>query len=215
MSELPLFPLNSVLFPGTPLSLHIFEERYKLMIRRCIDVNEPFGVVLIKSGSEVGRVAVPHMIGCSALITEVESLDGGRMNITAVGMERFRITAFEHNQPYLVGRIEEYPMPIERPQVIRQSGRLLRPWIGRYLGMLEQSEKVQVDVKDLPRDSLGLAYYAAALLRTTLTQKQDLLTAASADLFVEAIRALYRKEVALYEAILRHHHGQEARFSLN
>jgi Lon protease-like protein len=163
----------------------------------------------------VGRVAVPHIVGCSALITEVESLDGGRMNITAVGMERFRISAFEHNQPYLVGKIENYPMLIERAEVIRQSGRLLRPWIGRYLGMLEQSEKVQVDVKDLPRDSLGLAYYAAALLRTPLTQKQDLLTAASADLFVEAIRALYRKEVALYDAILRHQHGQEARFSLN
>jgi Lon protease-like protein len=213
--ELPLFPLNSVLFPGTPLSLHIFEERYKLMLRRCIDANEPFGVVLIKSGSEVGRVAVPHLVGCSALVTDVEALDGGRMNITAVGVERFRTVSFEHNQPYLVGKVETFPLPIERPDVIRRSGRQLRPWIARYLGMIEQSEKVQVNLKELPHDSLGLAYYAAALLRTPLAQKQDLLMASSADQFVEAVRALYRKEVVLYDAILRHHHGQEARFSLN
>lgn len=213
--QLPLFPLNSVLFPGTPLSLHIFEERYKLMIRRCIDSNEPFGVVLIKSGSEVGRVAVPHMVGCSALITQVESLDGGRLNITAIGVERFRTIAFEHNQPYLVGKVEAYPLPVERPEFVRRSGRLLRPWIKRYLQMLEQSEKVQVNLRELPHDSLGLAYYAAAALRMPLSQKQDLLTVASADEFVETIRALYRKEVALFDAILRHHHGQEARFSLN
>ncbi len=215
MPELPLFPLNSVLFPGTPLSLHIFEERYKLMIKRSIDANEPFGVVLIKSGSEVGRVAVPHLVGCSALITQVDTLEGGRMNITAVGVERFRVNSFEHNQPYLVGKVEDYPLPVEHPNLVRRSGMRLRPWIGRYLGMLEQSERVQVDLKELPQDSLGLAYYAASLLRTTLTQKQDLLNAPSADQFVETIRALYRKEVALFDVILRHQHGQEARFSLN
>ena len=52
--KLPLFPLNMVLFPGLPISLHIFEERYRLMIARCIEQNGPFGVVLIREGREVG-----------------------------------------------------------------------------------------------------------------------------------------------------------------
>lgn len=215
LQQLPLFPLNSVLFPGTPITLHIFEERYKLMLRRCIDNHEPFGVVLIKRGSEVGRVAVPHIVGCSALVTQVEALEGGRMNIVAVGVERFRTVAFEHNQPYLVGKVETYPLAVENTELVRRSGGLLRPWIKRYLVMLEQSEKVPINLKELPRGSLDLAHYAAALLRTTLAQKQELLTVSSADQFVETVRGLYRKEVSLYEAMLRHHHGEEARFSLN
>ena len=51
--KLPLFPLNTVLFPGAPIQLHIFEERYRLMIGRCLEQSSPFGVVLIRSGSEV------------------------------------------------------------------------------------------------------------------------------------------------------------------
>src|SRR3954466_6437378 len=94
MFELPLFPLNTVLFPGMPLNLHIFEERYKLMIGRCIEANQPFGAVLIKRGSEVsglGKAAEPFSIGCTVQITQVQSLGAGRMNISVVGKERFQI----------------------------------------------------------------------------------------------------------------------------
>ena len=61
--EIPLFPLNLVLFPGMPLPLHIFEERYKAMIGDCMRYNTPFGVSLIRSGQEVGEAADPHPIG--------------------------------------------------------------------------------------------------------------------------------------------------------
>src|SRR5512147_2655499 len=92
MYELPLFPLNTVLFPGMPISLHIFEPRYKLMIEQCIQIAQPFGVVLIREGVEaLGPSAEPHQIGCSAQITQVERLEDGRMNIVAVGVERFQI----------------------------------------------------------------------------------------------------------------------------
>ena len=87
---LALFPLNTVLFPGMPLPLHIFEERYKIMIGRCIDEDRPFGVVLIQSGTEVGNPAVPHVVGTTALIAAVKRLEDGRMNLIAVGQERFR-----------------------------------------------------------------------------------------------------------------------------
>src|SRR5688572_13111983 len=88
MFELPLFPLNTVLFPGMPLRLHIFEERYKLMIERCYSSGAPFGGTLIRKGGEVGGGADPFLIGCTALITEIEPLNDGRMNIVAVGHER-------------------------------------------------------------------------------------------------------------------------------
>ena len=92
MNALPLFPLNTVLFPGMPLGLYIFEERYKLMMAQCLQEEQPFGVVLIAQGKEaMGPAAEPHPVGCTAVITEVQKLNDGRMNIVAVGQERFHI----------------------------------------------------------------------------------------------------------------------------
>ena len=65
--DLRLFPLNTVLFPGMRMPLHIFEERYRIMIRECIEEDAPFGVLLIKAGAEVGSGAVPHDVGTVAL----------------------------------------------------------------------------------------------------------------------------------------------------
>ena len=107
MVRIPLFPLNTVLFPHAPQRLHIFEERYKLMIGRCIDERAPFGVVLIRSGEEVGGQAEPYDIGTTASITHVQRLPDGRTNILALGTRRFRILDLDHSQPYLQANVEE------------------------------------------------------------------------------------------------------------
>src|SRR3954453_11337770 len=88
--EIPLFPLNTVLFPGMPLPLHIFEPRYREMIGACVRDERPFGVVLIKEGREVGEAAMPFEVGTLAKIVGVERLDDGRMNVVTVGTDRFR-----------------------------------------------------------------------------------------------------------------------------
>src|SRR5215216_2373888 len=83
--ELPLFPLNTVLFPSLPLPLHIFEERYKLMIGTCAVTDNLFGVCLIKEGVEVGGPAEPFEIGTVARIAEIERMPDGRMNLMTFG----------------------------------------------------------------------------------------------------------------------------------
>jgi Lon protease-like protein len=103
--DLRLFPLNTVLFPGMRMPLHIFEERYKIMIRECIEEDAPFGVLLIRSGAEVGSGAVPHDIGTTARILQVEYLDDGRMNIFTIGHQRFRTLAINTTEPYLRGEV--------------------------------------------------------------------------------------------------------------
>src|SRR5215813_12544949 len=108
--ELPLFPLNTVLFPGMALPLHIFEERYKLMIGECVKDSLPFGVVLIKSGSEVGPGASIHRVGTTAQITQIEQLGEGRLNIATLGHSRFRILNVNKQRPYLTGLVEDYPL---------------------------------------------------------------------------------------------------------
>jgi len=104
--ELPLFPLNSVLFPGAMLPLHIFEERYKLMIGRCLQSGSPFGVLLIRSGNEVGEATEPFEVGTTARIVRVQHLDEGRMNLVCLGERRFRLLRKLRETPYLVGEVE-------------------------------------------------------------------------------------------------------------
>ncbi len=105
--ELPLFPLHSVLCPGVALPLHIFEERYRVMVSRCIESGEPFGVVLIREGQEVGpltgRVAE---VGTTALIREAGRYPDGRLDIMTVGGRRFRIHDLDDaREPYLVASV--------------------------------------------------------------------------------------------------------------
>ena len=85
MSKLPLFPLNTVLFPKATIPLHVFEDRYKAMINQCVNTNSSFGVVLIRLGLEVGDSAIPYDIGTTAKITKIDYLGEGRLFINAIG----------------------------------------------------------------------------------------------------------------------------------
>jgi len=88
--KIPLFPLNTVLFPGGPLPLRVFESRYLDMVSDCLKRNRPFGVLLIREGSETG-VATPHDVGTTAAITDWYQGSDGILGITAIGEERFRV----------------------------------------------------------------------------------------------------------------------------
>jgi Lon protease-like protein len=205
MQRLPLFPLNSVLFPGMPITLRIFEERYKLMINECIDQRQPFGVVLLKSGAEVqgmGSDAVPYPIGCTAQITQMQPLIAGQMNIVAVGRERFLIRSLEFDQPYLTGQVEMLPLPNNTPVEFTQIVRQLRPWVERYLTLLGRAENIEFDFTQLPQDALMLTYLSASLIKVELEQKQAFLEAENALALVREVRNYYRKEVTLLSALM-------------
>lgn len=219
MYELPLFPLNTVLFPGTPISLHIFEGRYKSMIEDCLQTGQPFGVVLIREGREaLGSLADPYPIGCTAQIAHVERLDNGNMNIVAIGVERFEIQDLDRdNNPYLVGTVESRPLTrLESPSEV-QAGQRLRPWVERYLGVLASvADTSEFDPAQLPDEPTALAYLAAALLQIPADQKQTLLAMNQAGELLTDIRAIYRREVALLNAILeRDTPMEQGLFSLN
>lgn len=202
MYELPLFPLNTVLFPGMPLKLHIFEERYKLMIGHCYAEGQPFGVTLIRRGQEVGGKADPFQIGCTAIITEVEPLPDGRMNIVAVGSERFQIRSLKHDLPYLVGMVDDYPFIQSDDHNLPENGRSLRPWVRLYLEILAEASNSEFDLGQLPRDPLRLANLASFLLQIPAAQKQSLLNIADPELLLTNLRSIYRREVTLLKAML-------------
>ncbi len=105
--RLRLFPLNTVLFPGATLHLHVFEPRYKQLIAECLDRGEAFGVCLIREGGEAGDPEVnPHEIGTTAEISEVMPLPFGRYYVSTIGKRRFRITDIISREPFLLCDVE-------------------------------------------------------------------------------------------------------------
>lgn len=103
---MPLFPLRTVLFPGMPLPLRIFEDRYKVMISELLKSRGEFGVLLIREGTEVGSGARPHEVGTLAKIEECTEIEGGRYVLDARGTRRFRLRRMLSPRPYPFGDIE-------------------------------------------------------------------------------------------------------------
>lgn len=198
MASLPLFPLNTVLFPGMRLKLHIFEERYKLMINNCIDANQPFGVVLIKRGREaLGPMAAPRAVGCQAAIQEVQRLPLGRMNITAIGLKPFRIISIENSQPFLLGDVETFLPAADKPALIRRCSGMLRPLIMRYLEVLSSSNVASPALQQLPHQPRAIALIASILLQADNDQKQELLEMQSLSHLLQTLVDIYRLETRL------------------
>jgi Lon protease-like protein len=203
MFELPIFPLNTVLFPGMPLALHIFEARYKQMIGKCLEGDKVFGVNLIKHGSEaLGPLAEPYMIGCTARIIETQLLEEGRMQITALGERRFRIQKLMDDRPYLVGSVEYQPFSVDQPDELQQGAQQLTPKVRQYINLLNQIETVDLDPENLPQDPLMLAYLAAALLQMPPNEKQKLLESESALELINSTNQVYSREITFLRAVI-------------
>jgi Lon protease-like protein len=217
MFDLPLFPLNTVLFPGMPLPLHIFEERYKRMIRFCMETSQPFGVVLIRQGSEaLGPLAEPHEIGCTARILEIQPLAEGRMNIITLGENRFRIVATRSQDEYLVGQVELFPLEETNPEQMTAHAQRLLPWVRQYMQILSEVSETDLEPDKLPADPAVLAYLAAVLVQIPPEQKQALLAAQRAIDLLGSMEKIYRREVVMLQAIVDHGRREDlGPFSIN
>jgi Lon protease-like protein len=190
--ELPLFPLNTVLFPSLPLPLHIFEERYKLMIGSCVVTANLFGVCLIKEGVEVGGPADPFEIGTVARISEVERLPDGRMNLMTFGVRRFRLVEVVQREPYLVGRVAMLdPSTEPRADALVEdvADRLLR-----YLREVRGAARLP-DRGELLTDVDRLSYLAAATLGLPARSRQSFLETDSTAERLKQARDLLRREI--------------------
>jgi Lon protease-like protein len=107
--QVPLFPLNTVLFPGGPLPLRIFEPRYLTMVSDCVKEDSAFGVLLIRHGHEAGA-ATTYEVGTLARITDWYQGSDGLLGVTAVGLQRFRvISSFRQANGLNIGNIEVLP----------------------------------------------------------------------------------------------------------
>lgn len=198
MFELPLFPLNTVLFPGMPLPLHIFEERYKQMIKLCIDEQRPFGIVFT-SEDEVGLTAqtVSHEFGCTARILQVQTLADERLLIMTMGDKRFRIVSLNHDKPYLVGNVELAPLAENWTDTEANAARRLSSLVAEYLDILSEFGEVTFNTSQLPESPHQLGYLASAFLQLPQEEKQPLLESPSIAVLLQDLYAIYYRELAL------------------
>lgn len=173
--ELPIFPLNVVLFPGMMLPLHVFEPRYQEMINRCIEEEIPFGVVLIREGHEVGGPAKPHRVGTAVRITRVEHTPEGHLNLLAVGTQRFKILELDRSHSYLSAKVSHFPVVNGSTRAAQDMVYRVRPKIIEYVDLLSRASQTHLKLDRLPEDPTTLAFLVAIALQVSNTEKQKLL----------------------------------------
>jgi uncharacterized protein len=174
-SRLRLFPLNAVLFPGSVLNLHVFEERYKRMIAECVARGEGFGVALIAEGAEAGDAdVVPRHVGCIAEIIGVTPLPQGRSYVTAVGRERFRIDEIVARSPFLVGEVRSIGDELgDGAQAVADECRRVCVLFEEYVRIA--AEDSDVLLSGVPDDPSDASFFIADALPASASVKQRLL----------------------------------------
>jgi Lon protease-like protein len=211
--RLPVFPLGTVLFPGLVLPLHIFEERYRTLVRELVartdDLPHEFGVVTLRHGWEVespdgvaerpadGTVDAGHLheVGCTAELRQVNELPDGRFDIVTVGRRRFRVLGVEAGSaPYLTAEIEWMPDE-DGPD---EFAALLAPRVlavfRTYLDLLRPDNDT---IDQVPDDPTVLSHLIAATAQLTVDERQQLLAAPDTATRLRTELRLLNREVGL------------------
>ena len=171
-----MFPLGAVLFPHAPLGLHVFEERYQVLVQDCLQHGHEFGVVLIERGQEVGGGDSRYAVGTVDRILEAVPLPDGRWALSCVGDRRIRVTVWLPDDPYPLALVEAWPEErLEgRPEVLEEAERAVR----RALALAgELGEKVVTATVALAEDPHVAAYQLAAIAPIGPFDQQRLLEA--------------------------------------
>lgn len=174
--RIALFPLATVLFPGSVLPLHVFEERYRLLVRDLVarpdGASRRFGVLAIREGREVGPhgVSALHEIGCTAVLHQVHPYDDGRFDLVSAGSARFRLHRLDDSRAYLQGEVEFLDEPGGAKAGVLAAGVAER--FAAYRQLLASAAR-----RPLPDDPTVLSYLVAAAMVLDLADKQRLLAA--------------------------------------
>lgn len=204
LERIPVFPLDTVLFPGMPLQLHIFEKRYRVMVEELLKGKPVFGITLIKKGAEAFDVDTePYTVGTYARIVDVEKHNDGKYDLTVVGENRFVIHELFRDLPYLSAHVSDHPLEFKRPLDVYRRIRPLRYQVHMYLQTLSQIGEDDFDISliELPEDPLEMLYLAASLLQIPAHEKIPILTASTALDVCMSVERLYRRENAVMESI--------------
>ena len=207
VNELPLFPLPLVLFPGVPLPLHIFEERYRSMLADVRAGNNMFGLSYFDLNTATNtRPPIGH-VGCAAEVVEAQLLPDGRSNILTVGLTRYRLIEYvEMGEPYLVGRVEFFEDERENEEVLAARARQVAELFTRIARAVRALNDDRAALPDLPdAEPERLSFLVAAAMELDAEAKQALLELRSSAERLERISNLLSQVVGNYEERARTH----------
>jgi uncharacterized protein len=204
---LPIFPLNVVAFPGMTVPLHIFEERYRALVRHLLTLPGPadrlFGIVAIREGYEVGSHEARSMYrtGCVVQLTTAEEYDDGRFDIAAVGRHRMRVMATDASGAYLQAEVEHLDTdPGPAVDTAHEAARALAAFED-YRRRVSGVRGDDVMTGRLPRDPELLSYALAATCSLTLRQRQQLLESPTSAERLGLLRRMMGEEVRAMRAV--------------
>jgi Lon protease-like protein len=182
--RLPIFPLSLVLFPGTPLPLHIFEPRYKRMLADCLGADRRFGITPAPAAADVPG---PGTVGCIAEVRVNQELSDGRSNIVVVGGSRFVLSRLlDESLPYLVAVVQTFDddadtdPPAEDTQAVREL-------FSRYVAGLRELNDTMPEDLVLPDDAMSLSFQVAGGIECDVGVKQRLLAERSTARRIKAL----------------------------
>jgi uncharacterized protein len=205
---LPLFPLNTVLFPGIVMPLHVFEDRYRSLVRDLIALppsrDREFGVVAIKVGYEVGERGVHTIqrVGCAALVTQVTANVDGTYEIIVVGRRRFHVEDLDPSNDYLQADVEWLADPGGgSPADLSAAAEAARVLFDGYRRVVEQLRGDDILDGPTPSDPVDLSYTLAAAMVLTLADRQRLLECADVTTRLRMGTSLLRTELRSIRAI--------------
>jgi uncharacterized protein len=205
MSEkLPLFPLGTVLYPGLLLPLHIFEDRYRQLVRDLVEGPEPrrFGVIAIREGRETDMDDVSlHEIGCTATLRRISERDDGRFDLVTVGTDRFRLITLDRSRPYLQAEVEFLPEDTGDRAAADAAAQAVQQAFRAYIDALNARGATQVSIPDLPAEPVALSYLVAASVIADLPDRQVLLAEPDALRRLTAERALLSRETSMLRSL--------------
>ncbi|HVG28246.1 MAG TPA: LON peptidase substrate-binding domain-containing protein [Pyrinomonadaceae bacterium] len=206
--ELPLFPLPVVLFPGVPMPLHIFEERYRRMLSDVRVTNSLFGLSFFDEGEGggAGRPAVGH-VGCVAEVVEAQPLEDGRSNILTVGVVRYRVVEYvESEEPYLVARVEFFEDEAEDEGLLATRASEVTEVFGRIARAVRTLNDDRAALPELSTDEPErLSFLVAAAMEMDNELKQELLELRSGAERLARLARLLTQVVSGYEDRARTH----------
>jgi uncharacterized protein len=205
---LPLFPLGTVALPGTTLPLHVFEERYRVMVADLLSVADPehrrFGIVAIREGYEVGPHETRSMYrtGCVMQLTTADRHPDGRYDVTAEARARFRVLATDTEQPYVRARVEVLPEAAggSETELAEAASEALSVYEA-YRAGVEDLGDVDPGPPPFADDLAGLSYALAAAAFLPLPDRQQLLEAPTTRARLELVRRRLDAELRAMRAV--------------
>jgi Lon protease-like protein len=177
-----MFPLGSVLMPGGVLPLHVFEPRYRQLVKDCLAADDPeFGVVMIERGSEVGGSDLRTLAGCVARIVELGELPDGRYVMVTVGARRIRVNAWLPDDPYPIADVDDWPDDDRSHRGLDDAVAALAPRVRRAAALAVELGVAEAGLADdLPDDPWLASFHLARLAPVGPLDQHRLLSAAGA-----------------------------------